>query len=257
MAIRLAFFDIDGTLLPFGAEELSPGVRAALQALRRRGIGVFAATGRPPYLVPTFRGVRWDGLVCFNGSYCRDGDRVVYTRPLPPADVARVTANAKAMGLPVNLAAGSRMGCNFHQPELDEFIAFARREAEVPADFDALMKEEIFQMMVAVRPEQEAALFAGTAGVKAERWWPKAIDVGPSACSKAEGVRRILEGRGLQAEDCIAFGDGGNDVDMIRCAGIGVAMGNARDEVKEAADYVTGDAAEDGVASALSHFGLT
>ena len=139
MAIRLAFFDIDGTLLPFGAEELSPGVRAALQALRRRGIGVFAATGRPPYLVPTFRGVRWDGLVCFNGSYCRDGDRVVYTRPLPPADVARVTANAKAMGLPVNLAAGSRMGCNFHQPELDEFIAFARREAEVPADFDALM----------------------------------------------------------------------------------------------------------------------
>ena len=43
---------------------------------------------------------------------------------------------------------------------------------------------------------------------------------------------------------------------MIRCAGIGVAMGNARDEVKEAADYVTGDAAEDGVASALSHFGL-
>ncbi|MBQ8129614.1 MAG: Cof-type HAD-IIB family hydrolase [Clostridia bacterium] len=256
MAIRLAFFDIDGTLLPFGAEELSPGVRAALQALRRRGIGVFAATGRPPYLVPRFRGLNWDGLICFNGGYCRDGDRVVFARPIEKEDVRRVTANAKAMGLPVNLAAGDRMGCNFHQPELDEFIGFARRPAEVPEDFDGLMEEDIFQIMVAVRRDQEERLFRGTKGVKAERWWPKAIDVVPSACSKAEGVRRILEGRSLQAEDCIAFGDGGNDVDMIRCAGIGVAMGNARDDVKAAADYVTLDAAQDGVAVALVHLGL-
>ncbi|MBR1409042.1 MAG: HAD family hydrolase [Clostridia bacterium] len=256
MAIRMAFFDIDGTILPFGADELSHGVRSALQALQKKGIAVFAATGRPPYLVPHFSGLQWDGLICFNGGYCRDGGRVVFQKPIEKEDVRRVTDNARAMGLPVNLAAGDRMGCNFHQPELDEFIGFARRAAEVPADFDSLMQEDIFQIMVAVRPDQEEALFRGTTGVKAERWWPKAIDVGPVGCTKAEGVRRILEGRGLGPENCIAFGDGGNDRPMIRYAGIGVAMGNAADEVKADADYVTGDAAQDGVAQALAHFGI-
>lgn len=61
---------------------------------------------------------------------------------------------------------------------------------------------------------------------------------------------------GPDAEQSIAFGDGGNDVTMLEYAGIGVAMGNACDAAKAAADYVTDDITADGLAKALAHFGL-
>ena len=54
----------------------------------------------------------------------------------------------------------------------------------------------------------------------------------------------------------MAFGDGGNDIDMLRYAGVGVAMGNAGDDVKAAADYVTAGVDEDGVERARRHFGV-
>ena len=60
----------------------------------------------------------------------------------------------------------------------------------------------------------------------------------------------------IDIRDTIAFGDAENDVEMIRQAGLGIAMGNAYESVKEAADYVTNDAAENGIINALEHFDL-
>ena len=82
------------------------------------------------------------------------------------------------------------------------------------------------------------------------------MDVIPSECGKAVGMRAILQHYGFAREESIAFGDGGNDQDMIAYAGIGVAMGNATPDVKAAADYVTDSCADDGVYTALKHFGL-
>ena len=60
----------------------------------------------------------------------------------------------------------------------------------------------------------------------------------------------------MKREECMAFGDGGNDIPIIEYAGIGVAMGNATDDVKAAADYVTDTVDEDGIVTALEHFGV-
>ena len=73
--IRAAFFDIDGTLLPFGAQQIPADTRAALAALRRQGVGVYIATGRPPVHLPALKplqGVEFDGFVTMNGQYCYD-----------------------------------------------------------------------------------------------------------------------------------------------------------------------------------------
>jgi hydroxymethylpyrimidine pyrophosphatase-like HAD family hydrolase len=67
---------------------------------------------------------------------------------------------------------------------------------------------------------------------------------------------RLLEFFGLKPEEAIAFGDGGNDIPMIKAAGIGVAMGNATDIVKAEADYVADTVDNHGVISTLEHFGL-
>ncbi len=74
MDIRIAFFDIDGTLLPVGEKNgFSPRVTQALKKLQRRGVALFAASGRPPFFIPSPDAIIWDGLICFNGSYCVDG----------------------------------------------------------------------------------------------------------------------------------------------------------------------------------------
>ena len=61
---------------------------------------------------------------------------------------------------------------------------------------------------------------------------------------------------GLNIDETMAFGEGGNDISIIKKAGIGVAMGNAGDNLKEVADYITTSVDEDGVKNALAHFGV-
>ena len=74
--------------------------------------------------------------------------------------------------------------------------------------------------------------------------------------NKSYGMRKYLELHGLSRKDTIAFGDGPNDLDMIEYAGIGVAMGNARQKLKDVADYVTKDISDNGIQYAMEHFGL-
>ena len=73
---------------------------------------------------------------------------------------------------------------------------------------------------------------------------------------KRTAVQQYLQIHGILPEEAIAFGDGENDMGMLDLAGIGVALGNAEEAVKEIADYVTADIDDDGVEKALIHFGL-
>ena len=74
--------------------------------------------------------------------------------------------------------------------------------------------------------------------------------------TKARGMERALDYYGIDRENSVGFGDAFNDLEMMEYAGIGVAMGNARDEVKEAADYVTDHIDRDGIAKAVEKLGL-
>ncbi len=73
---------------------------------------------------------------------------------------------------------------------------------------------------------------------------------------KSTGMEQLLKYYGLKREDSVAFGDGPNDRDMMRYAGVSVAMGNAWEEIKELADFVTSSVDEDGIYMGLKHFGL-
>ena len=75
----------------------------------------------------------------------------------------------------------------------------------------------------------------------------------PLGFGKAEGMQRMLQMIGIPAERCIAMGDSANDTDMLRAAGISVAMGNAIDELKDFCTYISCDADRGGVAQALRH----
>ncbi len=91
---------------------------------------------------------------------------------------------------------------------------------------------------------------------RSTRWNPIFMDVVPEGGSKRVGIEAVLRAYGLDRNETMAFGDGQNDIEMLRHAAVGVAMGNAAEEVRRAADYVTASVDDDGVALALRHFGL-
>ena len=93
-------------------------------------------------------------------------------------------------------------------------------------------------------------------GCAATRWSPYFSDITPRGGSKRVGIEKMLAHFGIPASDTMAFGDGGNDIEMLRFAGVGVAMGNAGEEVRLAADYVTDDVDHDGIQNALRRFGV-
>ena len=82
------------------------------------------------------------------------------------------------------------------------------------------------------------------------------MDVIPKGVDKAKGIAAVAAHFGFGMDECMAFGDGGNDIEMLKYAGTGIAMGNASDNVKASADHVTGSVDEDGIGMALHHFGV-
>ena len=82
---------------------------------------------------------------------------------------------------------------------------------------------------------------------------PYYIEAIPVGTSKASGLSNVCKGLGIDSSEVIAFGDAENDLEMIQFAGHGVAMGNACDALKDAADEVTLTNNEDGIAHALNH----
>ena len=88
------------------------------------------------------------------------------------------------------------------------------------------------------------------------RWHPAFTDITAKGADKGEGIIALAEHLGLDPNATIAFGDGGNDLSMIKAAGIGVAMGNALESLKQEADYTTTSVDDDGIMNALRHFHL-
>lgn len=117
--------------------------------------------------------------------------------------------------------------------------------------------KEILQIMGYFKEDQDLEVFRNVlTHCEPMRWYPLFADIIARGNSKSKGIDHVLEYYGIDLKDTMAFGDGGNDIPMLGHAGIGVAMGNASDEVKAAADYVTTSVDEDGIMNALKHFGV-
>ena len=245
--IKIAFFDIDGTLVKLHAGEMTPPTRQALAALRQNGVRVCLATGRSPLTLPPFPGVTFDAYLTFNGSYCYDAQQVLFSNPIPQADVRRLVENAAAIGRPVSLATKDRLAANGSDADLADYFRIAGREVEVADDFDRLLQQPVYQLMMGCREPEYAAVLQGVRHAKIAAWWDRAVDIIPADGGKGVAIEKLLAHYGLDRAQAIAFGDGNNDIEMLQAVGTGVAMANASARLKAVADDVCGDVAEDGV----------
>lgn len=254
--IKIVFFDIDGTLIDMEKKKISNKMLETLNRMQHNGIRICIATGRPPRSVPRFPGITFDAFLTYNASYCYTGQEVIFKNPIPASDVKKIIENTKEIGRPVSLAALDRLGANGRDQDLADYYAISKQKVELAEDFEALAAEEIYQIMLGCREEEYPHILKGVQGAEITAWWTRAADIIPSGGGKGLGVAKVLEYFHLKKDQALAFGDGTNDIEMLQAVGCGIAMGNATENVKKAADVICGSSAEDGIYYYCKEHGL-
>ena len=253
--IKAIFFDIDGTLVSFKPHEISKTTLEALYALREKGVKLFIASGRHLLIMDNLSGFPFDGYVCMNGSLVFDRGKVIYSHPLDQADAASVIDLAETGQIPCVLFTEKNVAMNCRTERTEQLFRMIRLPEPEYASLMPYKSGPVSQFTIFLDQEREDALLAPALKHSVTtRWHPEFTDIVPENISKAEGISRVIAGYGIGREEVMAFGDGGNDVEMIEYAGIGVAMGNAMPDVRKHADYVTSTVDEDGIVAALRHF---
>ena len=257
----LGAFDLDGTLLRRDLE-ITDRTLAAVEGLRGRGMRLVVATGRRYESAVEHAGRLGfggeDPVVCYGGSMVRrmSGETLLH-RTLPRELGVEVLEWAAERGLHARVFVDGRVVTS---PESPAALRFMRRAEETdvvvvdsPAGWLADGGEEPTKLVIVDRPDgvegwlREAQdAFRGRLFVT--RSLPHYVEVGGLEGTKASALGFLCGRWGIPAERVLAFGDADNDVDMLRFAGRGVAVGPMTDEVREAADEVVPGVEEDGVA---------
>ena len=245
--IKAIFFDIDGTLVDPATGRISEKTRETLTRLHENGILLCIATGRPPASLPNLEGLHFDAFCTFNGSLCYTKAEIIHSTPLPPEAARQVLKNATALGRPVSVALKDRLAANGFDEDLEGYYRLAGVEPSVDAHFDRVFDEEIYQIMLGSREAEYAAILRDTEGLKLAVSWERAADVIPLAGGQEVAIGRILSHFHLKPEAAMAFGDGRNDIGMLRTVGIGVAMGNGAEALKAVAKDVCGQVSGEGI----------
>lgn len=255
---KALFLDIDGTLVSFRTHRIPASALEALAEAKTHGIRIFIATGRPRILINNLspleeRGLV-DGFITMNGAYCFVGGEVIYKSAIPADEAETLLRFCDARAIPCIVVGEHRIcACRPNQQVDDVFRKQMGVTADVPTATveEALAQGEAFQLTPFLDEEEEHAVGPHIPHCEIGRWHPAFVDITAKGNTKQRGIDEIIRHFGIGLEDTMAFGDGGNDIPMLRHAAVGIAMGNARDNVKEAADYVTDSVDEDGLAKAM------
>ena len=245
--IKIAFFDIDGTLLKMGCKEPSENTLLALRQLREKGVLLCMATGRSNSAIPHFKDIEFDVFLTFNGSYVRTNEQVIVKNPLDNNDKNTIIQNLKKMNRAIAISNENILVTNGTDDDLEQYFTFGNVELIIANNFDELSRNDIYQIMCSCVEAEYEDVLQGTTNTQITAWWDKAVDIIPMKCGKGNAVNAVLKYYGFTKDEAIAFGDGKNDIEMLEAVGTGVAMGNAKDEVKSKANKICKSVEEDGV----------
>uniref|UniRef100_A0AB33J737 Cof-type HAD-IIB family hydrolase n=1 Tax=Prevotella sp. GTC17259 TaxID=3236795 RepID=A0AB33J737_9BACT len=254
------FSDIDGTLVSFTTHEIPRSAVEAIAAARENGHRFYISTGRPVPIITNLGAISHliDGYITTNGAHCFVGDKLVNLDAIAEDDVRTQLADADRHDYAVIMVSQRALVVYNNKPAVKRIFCDDLKvdTLDFNLTMDDIKGEPILQMTPFVSVEQEAGLIPKLKSCEAGRWHPEFIDITAGHIDKGYGLERMAESEGFDIAHTVALGDGGNDIPILRRAGIGVAMGNAADYVKAEAQYVTAHVDDDGFAKALIHLGL-
>ncbi|WP_286151812.1 HAD family hydrolase [Sporofaciens musculi] len=268
---KLIFLDIDGTIRDFDGTVLESGMEAIRKA-RQNGHEVFLNTGRLYCRIEKkIRDIGFDGVVASSGGYIEyQGERIghKYFTQLAYIELMKDLLEQDCV-----VEMGNNKECYVLQENWEDYcriytklcekLCVDESEALMPRPVESLLEVPDVEQLVVFSRDEVSREILSKWGYSfhithlclpySERW---AGEITPNYITKAEAIRQILKMRECGREDTVAIGDGDNDIEMIRFAGTGVAMGNGSPWAKEIADYVTAPIKEDGLWKAFRHLGL-
>ena len=250
---KALFFDIDGTLVSFETHRIPSSTIEALEAAHAKGLKIFIATGRPKAIINNLSELQdrnlIDGYITMNGAYCFVGEEVIYKSAIPQEEVKAMAAFCEKKGVPCIFVEEHNISvCQPNEMVKKIFYDFLHVNVIPTVSFEEASNKEVIQMTPFITEEEEKEVLPSIPTCEIGRWYPAFADV----TAKGDTIRHF----GIKLEETMSFGDGGNDISMLRHAAIGVAMGQAKEDVKAAADYVTAPIDEDGISKAMKHFGI-
>ncbi|MDD6207903.1 MAG: Cof-type HAD-IIB family hydrolase [Clostridiales bacterium] len=266
MKKKALVLDIDGTLTN-SKKEITNLTRKKIQNIQKMGHIVILASGRPTKGMEKpaeeLELARFGGyMLSFNGGrivHCSTGN-VVYQKTLPPEIVPRLHDYALAHDMGIVTYKDDTVLCG---TRMDEYLQMESRinhmDVVVTHDFKKETHFPLNKCLLTAPPaaaaahEKELQKRFGDA-LSIYRSEPFFIEIMPKNIDKAASLDVLLNQIGLTKKDAICCGDGFNDLSMIQYAGIGVAMANAQEVVKKAADFITLSNDEDGIAYVIDRF---
>ena len=250
------FFDIDGTLAI--RRDVPESASDSIAQLRSQGHYVFICTGRNASYVRRHFSAYADGFICANGRYAFMNERVLYDHPIETGLLVRAHDTVRSIGGGIiffgNTHAyyagdeeGSERFCTAHAGEpVGRLSSFSETDPVYTFDVFFHSEDELQRITEALC---DFCIF------NPHLPWPTA-DVTVLPHDKGTALASVIAQLGISREHTYAFGDGHNDLCMFREAGHTIAMGNAVEELKHAAEHITTDILADGVRNGLQHYGL-
>lgn len=256
--IKAIFFDIDGTLRDFTETGIRPGTYKAIDLARKHNIRCFIATGRHLLEIQEenlLDKLSFDGYVLLNGSLCLDdGNRILYENPIPLSQKEAMLALEQEMGFALIFMEKDAMYVSRITPQLEKIQAQIGTAVPPVKPLQRGLTRPVYQMVPYTDRLSQEFLAARLPLCDITLWHDGgAYDITPKGGSKQLGIQKVIEHCGYSREEIAAIGDGFNDIPMIRYAGVGIAMGNGNDKVKEAADFVTDPIDRDGLLHAVEY----
>lgn len=271
---RLVATDVDGTLLD-DRDTVSPRTAAVISRLVEAGTGFVLVTGRPPRWIPPVVAKLPAGLVrlcvCANGAVLYDAvdDVVLGSRTLAPEALRELAALAGKLfpgcGLGVERVGDATTG-RLALGTVDEFLtgpgyvhAWGEHDGG-PVSRDELVAQPVTKLLIRapeLSSEQMLETLAPEVGERADLTFSHSsglLEASAPGVTKATGLADVAARLGVTAAETIAFGDMPNDREMLRWAGVGVAMGNAHPDLVGLADEVTAPNSRDGIAEVLERW---
>lgn len=235
--IKAIFFDIDGTLITSDSKVLD-STREAIRLAQKQGIFCGVATGRGPVRIEErIEQLPLDVFVMYNGQLVYTREKDIYQRPFSAETLQRIV--------------------NFADDEHRQIIFGGRRRM----DGSHLMKwsqnsllKKIASWMPKWFPVRPTRRLLQSFSPNRQKGRYKKLSILQEPIY--HGILEFTKAAGITPEEVMVFGDHYNDIEMIKKVGIGVAMGNGLDEVKEQADYVTATNENDGIYQAMKYFNI-
>ena len=268
---KVIFFDIDGTLVNFQGK-MPEGTRRALHRVQDKGHRIVICSGRSLFQIyPWLLDMGFDGIIGASGAYVECDTRIIYEHHMEREALMAAKALLKRLG--ASYAAQTKEGtimtaCNrkrmlggFTDVGLKEEMAVQMwGDIQINEHLDQRQDIEKIFFFEAAEPvdsiQEQLLEYCDVTAMSFQNSNNSSGEISSRGINKAYGIKKYIEYAGITRDNTIAFGDGINDIEMLKYAQIGVAMGNAVDALKKQADYVTAGIDEDGIERALRLFGL-